>query len=140
MPFVTYDDKTLSDIEFEEVDYNELTSCYTYNPLFTAIRSQNKTVKDDNNYFQWIEPNEEIRFEKSSNDSYLDIIWIYNVSDNNFQATGTLVLGDNQKIKVITKMNLKNYRFVVDTLFTTLTDDNIDHVEYQRNAQTYTEL
>lgn len=140
MPFVTYDDKTLSDIEFEEVDYNELTSCYTYNPLFTAIKSQNKAVKDDNNYVQWIQPYEEIHFAKSSNDSYLDIIWIYNDSDNNFQATGTLVLGDNQKIKVITKMNLKNYRFVVDTLFTTLTDDNIDHVEYQRNAQTYTEL
>lgn len=140
MPFVFYDDKTLSDIEFEEVDFNELTSCYTYNPLFTAIKSQNKTVKDDNNYFQIIETNEVIRFKKSSNDSYLDIIWIYNVSDNNFQSSGTLVLNDNQKIKVITKMNLKNYRFVVDTLFTTLTDDNIDHVEFQRNAQTYTEL
>lgn len=139
MPFVTYDDKTLSDIEFEEVDYNELTSCYTYNPLFTAIKSQNRTIKDDNNFFQWIPPYEEIRFEKSTNADYLDIIWIYDAPES-FTATGTLVIGDNQKIKVITKMNLKNYRYVVDTILTTLTDDNIEYVEYQREAQTYTEL
>ena len=139
MPFVFYDDKTLSDIEFEEVDYNELTACYTYNPLFTAIKSQNRTLKDDNNFFQWIPPYEEIRFEKSTNADYLDIIWIYDAPES-FTATGTLVIGDNQKIKVITKMNLKNYRFVVDKIITTLTDDNIDYIEYQREAQTYTEL
>lgn len=138
MPFVTYDDKTTSDIEYSEVNFDELTSCYTYNPLFTAIKSQNRTLKDDNNFFQWLEPYEQIRFEKSTNDGYLDVIWIYDAKYP-FVSTGTIEISDNEKIKVITKMNLKNYRFVVDTIFTRLLDD-ISHVEYQREAQTYKEL
>ena len=39
MAFVPYDDGTVSDVEYTEVNFDELTSCYTYNPLFTAIKS-----------------------------------------------------------------------------------------------------
>lgn len=141
MPFVLYDDKTTSDIEFSEINLDELTSCYTYNPLFTALKSQSRHVKDDKNFIQWIQPYEEIHFEKSTNEGYLDIVWIYNVPEYfPSQGSGTIVLPENPKICVITKMNLKNYRYVVDKIITTLTDDNISPEYFERDAQTYTEL
>lgn len=141
MPFVLYDDKSTSDIEFSEITFDEVTSCYTYNPLFTAIKSQSRHIKDDKNFFQWIPPYEEIHFEKSANNGYLDIIWIYNVPDYfPTKGNGTIVLPENPKIHVITKMNLKHYRYVVDKIITTLTDDNISPDVYERDAQTYTEL
>lgn len=139
MPFVPYEDNTLSDVEYEEVNFDELTSCYTYNPLFTAITSQSKTEKDENNYFQLVNSNEEIHFEKSSNKQYLDLIWIY---DNTFSVNdGTIIVPDNKKIKVLTKMDLKNYRYVVDTIYTNYTDNNSAHYSNKaRDGQTYTEL
>lgn len=144
MAFVLYDDdETVSDVEYEEVNFDELTSCYTYNPLFTAIKSQSKTVKDENNFIQWISPNEEIHFEKSTNEGYLDIIWIYGKPTFNTSLgskEGTKIVSDNEKINVITKMNLKNYRYVVNQFFTTLTDDNSNYTKYTRDGQTYTEL
>ena len=143
MSFVPYDDKTNSDVEYTEVNFDELTSCYTYNPLFTAIKSQSKTVKDENNFIQWISPNEEIRFQKSLNEGYLDLIWIYGKPTFNFGSgskEGTKIVGENEKIKVITKMNLKNYRYVVNQFFTTLIDDNQLYTKYTRDGQTYTSL
>lgn len=143
MPFVPYDDGTISDVEYEEVNFDELTACYTYNQLFTSIKSQSKTVKDENNFIQWISPNEEIHFEKSINDGYLDIIWIYGMplfNTTGGSKEGTKIVGENEKINVITKMDLKNYRYVVNKFFTTLTDDNSDYTKYTRDGQTYTEL
>ena len=143
MAFIPYDDGTASDVEYAEVNFDELTSCYTYNPLFTAIKSQSKTVKDENNFIQWISPAEEIRFEKSANDGYLDLIWIYGKPTFNIGSVtkeGTKIVGENEKINVITKMNLKNYRYVVNQFFTTLTDDNYEYTKYTRDGQTYTEL
>lgn len=143
MSFVPYDDGTVSDVEYAEVNFDELTSCYTYNPLFTAIKSQSKTVKDENNFIQWISPNEEIHFEKSTNDGYLDLIWIYGKPTFNIGSEskeGTKIVSDNEKINVITKMNLKNYRYVVNQFFTTLTDDDSIYTKYTRDGQTYTEL
>ena len=143
MAFVPYDDGTQSNVEYQEVNFDELTSCYTYNPLFTAIKSQSKTVKDENNFIQWISPNEEIHFDKSSNDGYLDIIWIYGKPTFNIGSVskeGTKIVGENEKINVITKMDLKNYRYVVNQFFTTLTDDNSNYTKYTRDGQTYTEL
>ena len=143
MPFITYDDGTASDVEFQEVNFDELTSCYTYNPLFTAIKSQSKTVKDENNFIQWINPNEEIHFKKSTNDGYLDLIWIYGKPTFNIgtgSKEGTQIVSDNEKINVITKMNLKNYRYVVANFLTTLTDNNSDYTYNTRDGQTYTEL
>ena len=144
MPFVLYDDKSTSDIEFSEINFDELTSCYTYNPLFTALKSQSRHVKDDKNFFQWIPPYEEIHFEKSTNEGYVDIVWLYNVpSYFPSNGNGTIVFPSNipnPTINVITKMNLKNYRYVVDKIITTLTDDNSSHDVYERDAQTYTEL
>ena len=143
MSFVPYNDGTVSDVEYEAVNFDELTSCYTYNPLFTAIKSQSKTVKDENNFIQWISPNEEIHFEKSINDGYLDIIWIYGkpfFSTSGGSKEGTKIVGENEKINVITKMNLQNYRYVVEKFYTTLTDDNVEYTKYTRDAQTYTEL
>lgn len=143
MAFVLYDDETNSDVEYEEVNFDELTSCYTYNPLFTAIKSQSKTVKDENNFIQWISPNEEIHFKKSTNDGYLDIIWIYGKPTFNTGSgskDGTKIVSENEKINVITKMDLKNYRYVVNKFFTTLTDDDTLYSKYTRDGQTYTEL
>ena len=143
MAFIPYDDGTASDVEYAEVNFDELTSCYTYNPLFTAIKSQSKTVKDENNFIQWISPNEEIHFEKSTNDGYLDIIWIYGkpfFSTPGGSKEGTKIVGENEKINVITKMNLQNYRYVVEKFYTTLTDDNSNYTKYTRDGQTYTEL
>lgn len=143
MTFVPYDDGTVSDVEYEEVNFDELTSCYTYNPLFTAIKSQSKTVKDETNFIQWISPNEEIHFEKSTNEGYLDIIWIYGKPTFNTGSgskEGTKIVSDNEKINVITKMNLKNYRYVVNQFFTTLTDYDSNYTKYTRDGQTYTEL
>ena len=143
MPYVPYTDSTVSDVEYESVNFEELTSCYTYNKLFTAIKSQSKTVKDENNFMQWISPNEKIHFEKSTNDGYLDIIWIYGKPTFNFGSgskEGTKIVSDNEKINVITKMNLKNYRYVVNQFFTTLTDDNSLYTKYTRDGQTYTKL
>ena len=143
MTYVPYDDGTVSDVEYAEVNFDELTSCYTYNPLFTAIKSQSKTVKDDNNFIQWISPNEEIHFEKSTNDGYLDLIWIYGKPTFNLGSgakEGTKIVGENEKINVITKMDLKNYRYVVNQFFTTLTDDNQLYTKYTRDGQTYTQL
>ena len=143
MTFVPYDDGTVSDVEYTEVNFDELTSCYTYNPLFTAIKSQSKTVKDENNFIQWISPNEEIHFEKSTNDGYLDLIWIYGKPTFNLGSglkEGTKIVGENEKINVITKMNLKNYRYVVNQIFTTLTDDDSNYTKYTRDGQTYTQL
>ena len=143
MSFVPYDDGTASDVEYTEVNFDELTSCYTYNPLFTAIKSQSKTVKDENNFIQWISPNEEIHFEKSTNDGYLDIIWIYGKPTFNIGSgskEGTKIVGENEKINVITKMDLKNYRYVVNQFFTTLTDDDSIYTKYTRDGQTYTQL
>ena len=143
MPYVQYTDETASDIEYESVNFDELTSCYTYNPLFTAIKTQSKTVKDENNFIQWVIPNEEIHFKKSTNESYLDIIWIYGKPTFNIGSgskEGTKIVGENEKINVITKMDLKNYRYVVNQFFTTLTDDNHDYTKYTRDGQTYTEL
>lgn len=143
MPYVPYSDATASDIEYESVNFDELTSCYTYNPLFTSIKSQSKTVKDENNFIQWISPNEEIHFEKSSNNGYLDIIWIYGKPTFNIGSVskeGTKIVSDNEKINVITKMDLKNYRYVVEKFFTTLTDDNHDYTKYTRDGQTYAKL
>lgn len=143
MTFVPYDDGTVSDVEYEEVMFDELTSCYTYNPLFTAIKSQSKTVKDENNFIQWISPNEEIHFEKSTNEGYLDLIWIYGKPTFNTGSgskEGTKIVSENEKINVITKMNLKNYRYVVNQFFTTLTDDDSIYTKYTRDGQTYTQL
>ena len=143
MTFVPYDDGTVSDVEYEEVNFDELTSCYTYNPLFTSIKSQSKTVKDENNFIQWISPNEEIHFEKSTNEGYLDLIWIYGKPIFNLGSgskEGTKIVGENEKINVITKMDLKNYRYVVNQFFTTLTDDNSNYTKYTRDGQTYTKL
>lgn len=143
MTFVPYDDGTVSDVEYEEVNFDELTSCYTYNPLFTAIKSQSKTVKDENNFIQWISPNEEIHFEKSTNEGYLDLIWIYGkplFNTTGGSKEGTKIVGENEKINVITKMDLKNYRYVVNQFFTTLTDNNQPYTKYTRDGQTYTEL
>ena len=143
MPYVPYSDSTVSDVEYESVNFEELTSCYTYNPLFTAIKSQSKTVKDENNFIQWISPDEKIRFVKSTNDGYLDIIWIYGKPTFDFGSgskEGTKIVGDNEKINVITKMNLKNYRYVVNQFFTTLIDNNSNYTKYTREGQTYTEL
>ena len=143
MPYVPYNDSTASDIEYESVNFDTLTSCYTYNPLFTAIKTQSKTVKDENNFIQWISPNEEIHFKKSTNDGYLDIIWIYGKPTFNIGSgvkEGTKIVSDNEKINVITKMNLKNYRYVVNQFFTTLTDNNSNYTKYTRDGQTYTEL
>ena len=143
MPYVPYTDTTVSDIEYESVNFDELTSCYTYNPLFTAIKSHSKTVKDENNFIQWIIPNEEIHFEKSINDGYLDIIWIYGkpfFSTPGGSKEGTKIVGENEKINVITKMNLQNYRYVVEKFYTTLTDDNSNYIKNTRDGQTYTEL
>ena len=143
MPYVPYTDGTVSDIEYKEVIFDELTSCYTYNSLFTAIKSQSKTVKDENNFIQWISPNEEIRFQKSPNEEYLDLIWIYGKPTFNFGAgskEGTKIVGENEKIKVITKMDLKNYRYVVNQFFTTLIDDNQPYTKYTRDGQTYKSL
>ena len=139
MTYVPYDDGTISDVEYQEVKFDELTSCYTYNPLFTAIKSQSKTVKDENNFIQWISPNEEIHFEKSSNDGYLDLIWIYG-KPTSVSGEGTKIVGENEKINVITKMDLKNYRYVVNQFFTTLTDDNQFYSRNTRDGQTYTVL
>ena len=143
MSFISYDDGTVSDVEYTEVNFDELTSCYTYNPLFTAIKSQSKTVKDENNFIQWISPNEEIHFKKSINDGYLDIIWIYGkpfFSTSGGSKEGTKIVGENEKINVITKMNLQNYRYIVEKFYTTLTDDNHNYTKYTRDGQTYTEL
>ena len=143
MAFVPYDDGTVSDVEYEKVNFDELTSCYTYNPLFTAIKSQSKTVKDENNFIQWISPNEEIHFEKSTNDGYLDLIWIYGKPTFNLGSgskEGTKIVGENEKINVITKMDLKNYRYVVNQFFTTLTDDDSNYTKYTRDGQIYTKL
>lgn len=143
MPYVPYSDSTASDIEYESVNFEELTSCYTYNPLFTSIKSQSKTVKDENNFIQWISPNEEIRFEKSTNDGYLDIIWIYGKPTFNSSSEtkeGTKIVSDNEKINVITKMDLKNYRYVVNQFFTTLTGDAQLYTKNTRDGQTYTQL
>ena len=143
MAYVPYDDGTVSDVEYSEVNFDELTSCYTYNPLFTAIKSQSKTVKDDNNFIQWISPNEEIHFKKSTNESYLDLIWIYGKPTfkiGSVTKEGTKIVGENEKINVITKIDLKNYRYVVEKFFTTLTDNNSAYTKYTRDGQTYTEL
>lgn len=140
MPYVSYNDGTASDVEYAEVNFDELTSCYTYNPLFTAIKSQSKTIKDENNFFQWIFPNEEIHFEKSTNDGYLDLIWLYGSKPVFNQMEGTKVLTENEKISVITKMDLQKYRYVIDTFTTILTDDNIAYSYNTRDGQTYTEL
>ena len=143
MSFVPYADGTASDVEYESVKFNDLTSCYTYNPLFTSIKSQSKTVKDENNFIQWVSPNEKIHFEKSTNDGYLDLIWIYGkptFNSGSGSKEGTKIVSDSEKINVITKMDLKNYRYVVEKFFTTLTDDNHDYTKYTRDGQAYTEL
>ena len=140
MAYVSYTDGTASNVEYEEINFDELTSCYTYNPLFTAIKSQSKTVKDENNFFQWIFPNEVIKFEKSNYTGYLDMLWLYGSKPVYNQMEGTKVLTENEKISVITKMDLQKYRYVVDSFTTILTDDNIQYAFYSRDGQTYTEL
>lgn len=139
MPFIRYTDTTDSDVEYESVKFNDLTSCYTYNPLYTAISKNKRGEKDENNFMQWIAPNEVIKFSKSDYNGYLDIIWIkgqpYDGSNE-----GTSIIPADGTIDVITKMNLQKYRFVIDVLATTLIDDGLAITSYDRNAQTYTKL
>ena len=137
MPYVPYDDKTTSDVEYESVKFNDLTSCYTYNPLFTALSTVKLGEKNANNYMQFTYPNSTIKFNKSEYDGYLDLIWIK--GRPTFNKEGTVLVPNDGNIDVITKMDLQKYRFVIDEIVTTTAQDK--KYEYNvKDAQTYTEF
>ena len=137
MAFVPYDDGTVSDVEYESVKFNDLTSCYTYNPLFTALTTVKLGEKNENNYMQFTYPNSTIKFNKSEYDGYLDIIWLKGRPA--FNKEGTVLVPNDGNIDVITKMDLQKYRFVIDEIVTTTAQDK--KYEYNvKDAQTYTEF
>lgn len=137
MAFISYADGTASDVEYESVKFNELTSCYTYNPLFTALSTVKLGEKNVNNYMQFTYPNSTIKFNKSEYDGYLDLIWMEGRPV--FNKEGTVLIPNDGNINVITKMDLQKYRFVIDEIVTTTAQDK--KYEYNvKNAQTYTEF
>lgn len=137
MSFIPYDDGTVSDVEYESVKFNDLTSCYTYNPLFTALSTVKLGEKNANNYMQFTYPNSTIKFNKSEYDGYLDLIWLKGRPV--FNKEGTVLVPSDGNIDVITKMDLQKYRFVIDEIITTTAQDK--KYEYNvKDAQTYTEF
>ena len=137
MPFINYDDGTTSDVEYESVKFNDLTSCYTYNPLFTALSTVKLGEKNAYNYMQFTYPNATIKFNKSEYDGYLDLLWLKGRPV--FNKEGTVLVPNDCNIDVITKMDLQKYRFVIDEIFTTTAQDK--KYEYNvKDAQTYTEF
>lgn len=137
MPYVPYTDSTNSDVEYESVKFNSLTSCYTYNPLFTALSTVKLGEKNENNYMQFTNPNSTIKFNKSEYNGYLDIIWIKGKPV--FNNEGTVLIPNNGNIDVITKMDLKKYRFVIDNIYTTFAQDKKYELNI-KNAQIYTDF
>lgn len=137
MAFVPYDDGTVSDVEYESVKFNDLTSCYTYNPLFTALSIVKLGEKNADNYMQFTYPNATIKFNKSKYDGYLDLIWLKGRPA--FNKEGTVLVPNDGYIDVITKMDLQKYRFVIDNIYTTIAQDKKYELN-TKNAQTYTDF
>lgn len=137
MAFVPYDDGTVSDVEYESVKFNDLTSCYTYNPLFTALSIVKLGEKNADNYMQFTYPNATIKFNKSKYDGYLDLIWLKGRPA--FNKEGTVLVPNDGNIDVITKMDLQKYRFVIDNIYTTIAQDKKYELN-TKNAQTYTDF
>lgn len=105
-------------IEYEDKKHGEITSAYSYTRFVSAWSKQTLGDGSANQIIRWDSPNESVNVIAGDTSVYADIIWIYDEFNSYIQETVLIPVDENDTLPVITKLNIQDYKLVIDNFNT----------------------